>query len=330
MCQYNTVKSYQNFTSTLVDNFVNSKAASLQTTIDAVAPLKKKKANQRWLAPWYDSQTSVSKHTSRKLERKWRSTGHILSSFRDVCFKTFHLAWKGILINCQKALRNARTSYYSLLNKKNKKNPSFLLSTVARLTESPSSTDPSIPLTLRSNNFMNFFTNKITITGKIPHLLTMTSTDTLSNTETKEPPVAPDLCLDHFSSNDLSELTWLVSSSKPTSSVLDSVLTRIFKEDFPLIRNSILNQINMFLSTGYVQQAFKVAAIKPVLKKETLVPDVLANYRPISNLPFISQILEKAVANQLCDYLDSNGLFEDFQSGFRIHHGKETALRKSY
>ena len=38
---------------------------------------------------------------------------------------------------------------------------------------------------------------------------------------------------------------------------------------------------------------------------------VLANDRHISNLPFISKILEKAVAKQLCDYLDSNGLLED-------------------
>ena len=60
-------QSYQNFP---VDNFVNSTAASLQTTLDAVAPLKKKKVNQRRLAPWYNSQTRVFKLTSRKLERK--------------------------------------------------------------------------------------------------------------------------------------------------------------------------------------------------------------------------------------------------------------------
>jgi len=43
---------------------------------------------------------------------------------------------------------------------------------------------------------------------------------------------------------------------------------------------------------------------------------VLANYRPISNLPFMSKILEKVVADQLCDFLHDNNLFEEFQSGF--------------
>ena len=55
---------------------------------------------------------------------------------------------------------------------------------------------------------------------------------------------------------------------------------------------SILDQINLSLQLGYVPQVFKVAVIKPLLKKPSLDPDILANYRPISNLPFISKILE--------------------------------------
>ena len=51
--------------------------------------------------------------------------------------------------------------------------------------------------------------------------------------------------------------------------------------------------MNMSLLTSYVPQAFKVAVIKPLLKKSTLDPEVLANYRPIENLPFISKILAK-------------------------------------
>ncbi|RCU38734.1 hypothetical protein DVA76_17340, partial [Acinetobacter baumannii] len=86
--------------------------------------------------------------------------------------------------------------------------------------------------------------------------------------------------------------------------------------------------INLSLLTGYVPQSFKVAVIKPLLKKPTLDPGVLANYRPISNLPFLSKILEKAVVNQLCAFLHKNSLFEDFQSGFRECHSTETALVK--
>ncbi len=70
----------------------------------------------------------------------------------------------------------------------------------------------------------------------------------------------------------------------------------------------------------------KTAVIRPHLKKPTLDPEVLANYRPISNLPFLSKVLEKIVAAQLQTHLKQNNLFQKFQSGFRSGHSTETAL----
>lgn len=83
--------------------------------------------------------------------------------------------------------------------------------------------------------------------------------------------------------------------------------------------------INLSLLTGYVPQSFIVVVIKLLLKKLPLDPQVLANYRPMPNLPLFSKILEKTVSNQLCDFLHNNNLYEDFQSGFRVEHSMETA-----
>uniref|UniRef100_A0A3Q3MWN2 Reverse transcriptase domain-containing protein n=1 Tax=Mastacembelus armatus TaxID=205130 RepID=A0A3Q3MWN2_9TELE len=142
-----------------------------------------------------------------------------------------------------------------------------------------------------------------------------------STTVALESSVGPQLCLDCFSPIDLSEFTSVVASSKSSTCLLDPILTRLLKGTLPLMNSSLLDLVNLSLVTGYVPQASKTAVIKPLLKKPSLDPGVLANYRPISNLPFISKILEK-------DHLHRNELFEDFQSGFRAHHSTETALLK--
>ena len=50
--------------------------------------------------------------------------------------------------------------------------------------------------------------------------------------------------------------------------------------------------------------------------------------RPVSNLSFISKILEKIVSSRLLDHIKSNNLGEPLQSAYKRHHGTETALLK--
>ncbi len=61
----------------------------------------------------------------------------------------------------RQALKTARTEYIRKLIDNHQNNPRFLFSTVARLTNKQMSPDLNIPSQFNSNDFMNFFTDKI-------------------------------------------------------------------------------------------------------------------------------------------------------------------------
>ena len=84
--------------------------------------------------------------------------------------------------------------------------------------------------------------------------------------------------------------------------------------------------INKSLSSGSVPHCFKHALVKPLLKKASLDASCLKHYRPVSNLPFLSQVLESIVLKQFLLHLQSHGFLEPFRSAYRSCHSTETAL----
>ena len=72
--------------------------------------------------------------------------------------------------------------------------------------------------------------------------------------------------------------------------------------------------------------SLKTAVLSPLLTKANLDHEVLANYRPISDLKVISKIIEKVVAVRLQKYLEANQLNEPLQSAHKPFHSCETAL----
>ena len=78
----------------------------------------------------------------------------------------------------------------------------------------------------------------------------------------------------------------------------------------------------MSLVESSVPSTFKKAVVRPLLKKPTLDKEVLKNYRPVSNLPFIS----KVVATKIESHIMLKSLHDDMQSAYRTGHSTETAL----
>ena len=72
----------------------------------------------------------------------------------------------------------------------------------------------------------------------------------------------------------------------------------------------------------------KKALVKPILKKLNLDPDILKNYRSISNLQFLSKLIERVAVSRITDYMTDNNLYEPLQSAYRAYSSTETALIK--
>ena len=74
--------------------------------------------------------------------------------------------------------------------------------------------------------------------------------------------------------------------------------------------------------------SLKTALVRPLLKKTGLDSDSLKNYRPISNLTFISKVIEKVVSERLNEHLIKKRMFDPLQSVYRDKHSTETDLIK--
>ena len=84
----------------------------------------------------------------------------------------------------------------------------------------------------------------------------------------------------------------------------------------------------MSLQETMILKSLKTALTRPLLKKTGLDSHILKNYRPVSNLTFISKVIEKVITGRLNKHLINNSLFDPLQSAYRDKHSTETALIK--
>ena len=88
--------------------------------------------------------------------------------------------------------------------------------------------------------------------------------------------------------------------------------------------------INLALSEGIFPETFKTATVRPLLKKHNLPHDDLSSYRPISNLNFLSKVLERIIHSRINSHLQTFPSICPFQSAYRKFHSTETALLRIY
>ena len=106
---------------------------------------------------------------------------------------------------------------------------------------------------------------------------------------------------------------------------LDPIPTWMLRDCLEEVLPTLTKIINLSMQLGDVCDSLKHAIIKPLLKKMGLEL-IEKNYRPVSNLTYISKLIERAVAQQLLNHLRENNLWDIYQSAYRMFHSTETAL----
>jgi len=108
----------------------------------------------------------------------------------------------------------------------------------------------------------------------------------------------------------------LITASSTKSCALDPVPTFLLKEMIDVLLPYVTAMINASLHEGRLPSSQKRAVVTPLLKKPRLDTDELKNYRPVSNLSFVSTLTERAVSGQLVGYLSEHCMMPRLQSAF--------------
>ena len=107
---------------------------------------------------------------------------------------------------------------------------------------------------------------------------------------------------------------------------MDPIPAKVLSAQIDIILPIIVDITNLSLETSYVPLSLKKAVLHPTLKNSAADYEEFSNFRPISNLKFISKMIKRVVAIRLLDYFRCNGLEELYQSAYKQFHSCKTAL----
>ena len=294
--------------SDLVDSYNNT----LSSLLNIHAPLKTKLIRPKHANPWYTSPLHKLKTGCRRLEKSWNNS-HSLLDLQILKSATNHY---------HRAIIKAKQIYNSSLISSNLTNPKKLWKTIDHLLhrKPPHSLPTTTPSAKSlSESFATFFSDKV---QKLHTFISSTPNAASPHFPPQSQP--PDFSFFHPATNE--EISTLISNSPETSCDLDPIPTSLLKQCVPSLLPTITNIINLSLSTGIFPEQFKNCSVLPKLKKSNLDKENLSNYRPISNLSYISKLTERLVKNRITDYLSQNNLLNSFQSAYTKFHSTETTL----
>ena len=305
-------KEFNHSNVTLTSNLekdVESLATELRRVLDTLAPVKNCSVSLKPKKPWFNHDLAVEKAKVRRREKKWLK--YKLSS-----------TWT--------AYKKTRNSYYAQLNNSKKKNICNQIMDCSddskkRFTLVNNLTNKPEPQKWPKHNtkedlaedFATFFQNKIL---KIRELFNgMKQYEAITDSSVP--------LLRKFAPMTEKQISLIIKQMKSKTCELDDIPTNILKKILPVVCPLITKIVNTSLTNGEFSTKWKTAVVRPLLKKIGLEL-IKQNFRLVSNLAFISKIVERAMLLQLSQHCQDFNLQPDYQSAYRPDYSCEMAILK--
>ncbi len=264
---------------------------------------------------WYTEEIDSEKAVRRQLERFWRISKLEIDRqiYVDQCRTV------------QNLLYTSRCKFYNDQIQESTGNQKLLHRIVNKLLhKTPESPLPSYrSLEELIEKFADFFSDKIMI---IREKLNAENNQRTNHTPHEHEENHSFPSLNNFAEASEEEIRKLIIESASKSCDLDPIPTWLLKDCIDSLLPVITKIINLSLSSSTVPDNFKEALLSPLIKKALMDSEIFKHYRPISNLSFISKLVEKVVAIRTKQHMSTHRLYEKMQSAYREHHSTETAL----
>ena len=276
------------------------------------APIKQKAIKIVPTAPWFDSEYRSLRKQRRKAEKKYRKNKlpedkaiytQLRKATTDVARekKRSHVS--------QKIAQGSTKSLYSMVNKLIDNTKEAVLPTA----------ESDVDL---ANKFLLFFKQKIEkIRAKFPSGKTGSEDVSTPNPNIEK--------LSAFSPTTEEELRMIITKFGMKCSPEDPLPATILSSYLDTLLPVWMDIVNLSMSIGSMA-SLKSAVILPLIKELTSSTDIdnFKNYRPVSNLLFISKLIERVVDIRLQEHLDRNNLSHGKQYGYKKRHSTEMLLTK--
>ena len=278
----------------------------LERTLDELVPAKKQTDYKKPNRPWYNTslleQRKIVRNRERifnqyRLDHQWKAFTRERNRYNTMLsyYKRNHLV--GQVIEAQNNSKQLFRIVDSILGKKNE-NPLQKANSNRELAE----------------NFASYFHVKIdTIREKFKGIASYKPQPREVPQLVKFTPVSP------------SELGKIIYRMQPKTCKLDQIPTNKLQEILDGCLPALLHITNRSLELGEFVNKWKEALVKPLIKKKQLGTEN-SNYRPVSNLSFISKIVEKVTLEQFNNHCNQHSLLLEYPSAYRKHHSCETSL----